>query len=115
MILRRLGNKSKIAEDIITYFPDHKIYVEPFFGAGGMFFNKRKAKYNIVNDLDCEVVNLFQVIQKDKIGFEEVKKSWPEFENADWIAFGSGTGIRFWLNGLQNIPFHILPEFLRLV
>lgn len=52
MILRRLGNKQAIAHKIIPYFPPHKIYIEPFFGAGGMFFNKPKAKYNIVNDLD---------------------------------------------------------------
>jgi DNA adenine methylase len=62
MILRRLGNKQAIAQDIIKYFPEHKIYVEPFFGAGGMFFNKPKVKYNIVNDLDSEVFNLFQVV-----------------------------------------------------
>ena len=48
MILRRLGNKQAIAFEIQKYFPEHKIYVEPFFGAGGMFFNKPKAKYNIV-------------------------------------------------------------------
>ena len=35
-----------------------KIYIEPFFGAGGMFFNKRKAKYNVLNDLDSEIFNL---------------------------------------------------------
>ena len=44
MILRRLGNKKKIAKEIQKYFPEHKIYIEPFFGAGGMFFNKPKAK-----------------------------------------------------------------------
>ena len=62
MILRRLGNKKKIAKEIQKYFPPHKIYIEPFFGAGGMFFNKPKAKYNIVNDLDSDVFNLFQVV-----------------------------------------------------
>lgn len=69
MILRRLGNKSKIAHKIQEYFPPHKIYIEPFFGAGGMFFNKPKAKYNIVNDLDSDVFNLFQVVmnQKDEL------------------------------------------------
>jgi DNA adenine methylase len=61
MILRRLGNKSKIAKDIQIYFPEHSIYIEPFFGAGGMFFNKPKAKYNFLNDLDSDVFNLFQV------------------------------------------------------
>lgn len=69
MILRRLGNKAKIAQEIQKHFPPHKIYIEPFFGAGGMFFNKPKAKYNIVNDLDSDVFNLFQVVmnQKDEL------------------------------------------------
>ncbi len=72
MILRRLGNKKKIAAEIIQHFPDHKIYIEPFFGAGGMFFNKPKAKYNIVNDLDSDVFNLFQVVMNQK---EELEKA----------------------------------------
>ncbi len=72
MILRRLGNKKKIAKEIIQYFPDHKIYIEPFFGAGGMFFNKPKAKYNIVNDLDSDVFNLFLVVMNQK---EELKQA----------------------------------------
>ena len=71
MILRRLGNKSKIAMSIQKHFPQHDIYVEPFFGAGGMFFNKPKAKYNIVNDIDSEVFNLFQVVVNKK---EELKE-----------------------------------------
>jgi DNA adenine methylase len=61
-LLRRLGNKSKIAERIYSHFPPHKIYIEAFFGAGGMFFNKPKAKYNILNDLDSDVYNLFTVV-----------------------------------------------------
>ena len=72
MILRRLGNKKKIAQEIQKYFPPHKIYIEPFFGAGGMFFNKPKAKYNIVNDLDSDVFNLFNVVMNQK---EELEKA----------------------------------------
>jgi len=72
MILRRLGNKKKIAKEIQKYFPEHKVYIEPFFGAGGMFFNKPKAKYNIVNDLDSDVFNLFQVVMNQK---EELEKA----------------------------------------
>ena len=69
MILRRLGNKQAIAKDIIKYFPEHKAYIEPFFGAGGMFFNKPKVKYNIVNDIDSEVYNLYTVICNNKDRF----------------------------------------------
>ena len=72
MILRRLGNKGKIADKIQCYFPEHKIYIEPFFGAGGMFFNKPKVKYNIVNDLDSDVFNLFQVVMNNR---EELEKA----------------------------------------
>lgn len=66
MILRRIGNKSKVANEIQKHFPKHNIYVEPFFGAGGMFFNKPKAKYNILNDLDSDVFNLFKVVSEQK-------------------------------------------------
>lgn len=65
MILRRLGNKKKLATQIQTYFPAHKLYIEPFFGAGGMFFNKPKSKFNIMNDQDSEVFNLFMVVKND--------------------------------------------------
>lgn len=65
-LLRRLGNKSKIAKEIQKYFPPHKQYIELFFGAGGMFFNKPKAKYNVVNDNDGDVYNLFNVVINQK-------------------------------------------------
>ena len=61
MILRRLGNKKKIAQKIIQHFPPHRVYVEPFFGAGGIFFYKDRAKYNFLNDLDDDVFNLWNV------------------------------------------------------
>ena len=77
MILRRLGNKKKIAKEIQKYFPPHKIYIEPFFGAGGMFFNKPKAKYNIVNDLDSNVFNLFQLITENKEQLENELRITP--------------------------------------
>ncbi len=95
MILRRLGNKQAIAQDIIKYFPEHKIYVEPFFGAGGMFFNKRKAHNSIVNDLDSDVFNLFNVIsnRKDELieqfnfmpYHQDLLKHWIENKEVDPI------------------------------
>ena len=77
MILRRLGNKSKIAYKIQKYFPAHEIYIEPFFGAGGMFFNKPKAQHNIMNDLDSDVFNLFDIIVNRKNDFLELLELTP--------------------------------------
>ena len=72
MILRRLGNKQAIASEIQKHFPKHSIYIEPFFGAGGMFFNKPKVNCNIVNDLDSDVYNLFQVVINKKEELEDM-------------------------------------------
>ena len=59
MILRRRGNKKEIASLIQKHFPPHKIYIELFFGAGGMFFNKPVVRYNFINDIDNDVFNLW--------------------------------------------------------
>lgn len=59
MVLQRQGNKKALFKKIEKYIPKHEIYIEPFFGAGGIFFLKERAKYNFLNDLDNEVFNLF--------------------------------------------------------
>ncbi len=102
MILRRLGNKSKIAEKIQYYFPPHKIYIEPFFGAGGMFFNKPKAKYNIVNDLDSDVFNLFQVVMNQK----------EELEKAFYIMPIHSDLLEYWKNNEETEPIKKALRFL---
>ncbi len=102
MILRRLGNKKKIAAEIIKHFPDHKIYIEPFFGAGGMFFNKPKAKYNIVNDLDSDVFNLFQVVMNQK----------EELEAAFYIMPIHSDLLDYWKKNLETDPIKKALRFL---
>ena len=77
MILRRIGNKTKYSKDIQKLFPKHTIYIEPFFGAGGMFFNKPQAKFNIVNDLDEDVFNLFRILIDEKKEFEKMLIKMP--------------------------------------
>ena len=74
MILVRPGNKSRLAESIYKTFPKHHVYLEPFFGAGGLYFNKPQAMHNIVNDIDDDVFNLWSVYTKqyDKL-LEAVK------------------------------------------
>ena len=64
MILNRVGNKARLADLIIPLFPEHKAYIEPFFGAGAIFFHKPKAQYNFLNDLDSEVYNFWKVVQE---------------------------------------------------
>ena len=71
-LLRRLGNKQGMAARLLPYFPDHDIYIEPFFGAGGMFFNKPRARHNFLNDMDRDVFNLYMVCleERERLAFE---------------------------------------------
>lgn len=95
MVLRRVGNKARIAKDVVKHFPPHKVYIEPFFGAGGIYFNKPKAQYNFLNDLDDDVFNLFMVLKNQKQAliayFEEVPmceslfKHWVQHKETDAI------------------------------
>ena len=102
MILRRLGNKKKLAKKLLTYFPPHKIYIEPFFGAGGMFFNKPKAKYNIVNDLYSDVFNLFQVVMNQK----------EELERAFYLMPIHSDLLDYWKKNKETEPIKKALRFL---
>lgn len=59
------GSKWSLADWIINFFPKHHSYLEPFFGSGAVLFNKPRSNIETVNDLDGNVVNLFEWIKKD--------------------------------------------------
>lgn len=63
MVLKYPGAKWRLANWIISHMPVHHSYVEPFFGSGAVFFSKSKSNIETVNDLDGDVVNLFQTIR----------------------------------------------------
>lgn len=65
-VLKYPGSKWSIANWIISFFPRHHTYIEPFFGSGAVLFNKVPSAIETVNDLDDEVVNLFNCIKKGK-------------------------------------------------
>ena len=64
-IIKYPGSKWRIANWIISFFPDHHSYLEPFFGSGAVFFNKPRSHIETVNDLDGDVVNFFEWLKKD--------------------------------------------------
>lgn len=59
------GSKWSLSDWIIGYFPEHHSYLEPFFGSGAVLFNKPRSDIETVNDLDGNVVNLFECIKED--------------------------------------------------
>lgn len=62
--LKWAGSKWRIAEWLVSHFPPHETYLEPFFGGGAAFFTKPPSNVELINDLDQNVVNLFEAIRK---------------------------------------------------
>jgi DNA adenine methylase len=60
------GGKHFLRKQILEKFPDrqsYQCYIEPFFGGGSVFFGKQPSKYEVVNDIYDDLVNLFQVLK----------------------------------------------------
>jgi DNA adenine methylase len=57
-----IGGKKKVAKKIVSMFPKHDIYVEPFMGSAAVFFAKGKVELSIINDINSNLVNLFEVV-----------------------------------------------------
>lgn len=65
------GGKQKMLKHILPLIPTHKIYIEPFFGGGAVFFGKNPSEVEVINDLNSYVINFYNVL-KDKKKFKKL-------------------------------------------
>lgn len=77
-----------MSSKIISLMPEHKCYIEPYFGSGAVFFKKDvNCNNEIINDLDGNVVNLFKVIRENPNELSKAIKLTPyareEYSNID--------------------------------
>ncbi len=64
------GGKQQLTSRVLAQFPEHKIYDEPFFGGGAIFFAKRPSEVEFINDLNGEMINFYRTIKNN---FSELK------------------------------------------
>lgn len=72
----RTGGKSRLAEKIIGLFPEtseYNTFVEPFVGAGNIFFRTVKDPRitEVINDKDIRVIRILRALKKDPISFND--------------------------------------------
>jgi DNA adenine methylase len=109
-VLKYPGSKWRMADWIISLMPSHKSYLEPFFGSGAVFFNKRPSRIETINDLDGEIVNLFRCVREwpeelacavalTPYSREEYERAWSRFKaggKACGIEDARLTLVRYW-------------------
>ena len=52
-------------KEILPLIPEHKTYIEPFFGGGAVFWAKEPSECEIINDVNGNIVNFYEVLKHD--------------------------------------------------
>lgn len=65
------GGKQTLAPTIVSMLPPHKIYCEPFFGGGAVFFAKPKSYLEAINDTNERLVIFYKQVMTN---FDELQQ-----------------------------------------
>lgn len=57
------GGKQSMLNEIIPMIPSHKIYCEPFFGGGAVFFAKQPSYLEVINDTNDRLITFYEVMR----------------------------------------------------
>jgi DNA adenine methylase len=60
------GSKNKIALQLCGTLPQHTCWVEAFCGSAALTLSKRKSPIEVINDLDGEIINVFQQLRDNQ-------------------------------------------------
>ncbi|WP_188853650.1 DNA adenine methylase [Aureimonas glaciei] len=87
VLLRYHGGKYKLADWIIGHFPKHDRYTESFGGGGSVLLRKPRARAEIYNDLDLEIVSLFRILRNAAAADRLAELVWlTPFSRVDFLA-----------------------------
>ena len=69
IVIPYYGGKYEMSKKLIPLISPHERYFEVFAGGLSMFFRKSKAKWNVLNDKDNNIVNLYMsvILEKEKL------------------------------------------------
>jgi DNA adenine methylase len=88
------GGKQTLAKTILGLIPEHRLYCEPFLGGAAVYFAKEPSKAEIVNDTNGELINFYEVLQRDFSALEKEvaislhsrkqhRQAWVIYENPE--------------------------------
>ena len=59
------GAKQRLASRIVNNLPPHNAWVEGFCGSAALTLAKKPAQIEVINDLDGQIVNLFEQLRSN--------------------------------------------------
>lgn len=84
-IVKWVGGKRQLLKDIIPMIPsDYSTYVEPFIGGGAVLFELQPKKA-IFNDLNSELINVYNIIKNNPIELIEKLNIHKNNNSADYF------------------------------
>jgi len=99
-LIKWAGGKRKLAKALLPLFPEHQTYIEPFCGGAALFFMRpRPCKYEIINDINGDLINLYRVVKNHPDEF---------FRQFEWSLCS-----RQLFNEWQEQPTHYLTDIQR--
>lgn len=78
------GGKTTIAKWVVSYFPPHHTYVEPFFGSGAVLLRKPPSPVEVANDLDRSIINVYRQAIEHPEALAAALRVCPYHEGHDW-------------------------------
>ena len=80
--LKWAGGKYSLVDKIAPHFPESKVLVEPFVGAGSIFLNTDYDKY-ILADINEDLISVFKLVQSNPEGYiADAKQLFTEKSNS---------------------------------
>lgn len=65
------GGQKRLLPILLKLLPDHEDYIEIFGGGCTLCLNKEPSKFEVINDVDSDLTNLFRVVKEDFDGFSK--------------------------------------------
>lgn len=66
------GGKQKLCTTILSLFPEHHLYCEPFVGGGAIFFGKEPSVSEVLNDTNKELINFYEVVKNKFVDLDRM-------------------------------------------
>jgi DNA adenine methylase len=80
-LLKTHGGKNYLCRRIVSLFPHHLTFVEPFAGGLSTLLNKPRAKVEVTGDLNADLIHLYETLVADESGaFRQALRRLPYAE-----------------------------------